>query len=197
MIVAWPSDIKAKGEKRGQYCHAIDLVPTILEVLGLDAPKSINGIDQSPIEGTGFSYTFDDKDAQARHVTQYYEMMGCRAIYHKGWKAVTWHRTWRLMWEPKSFDEDQWELYHVAEDFSESRDLSDRYPDKLRELQELWWAEAGRYDVLPLDDRGGHRFLDSGLNLTAIGKHIFTTPSALRWRRGGGGRQEPFPRDFG
>ncbi len=159
MIVAWPAGIQAGGEKRGQYCHAIDLVPTILEVLGLDAPESINGIDQSPIEGTGFSYTFDGKDAQERHVTQYYEMMGCRAIYHKGWKAVAWHRTWRLMWEPKSFDDDQWELYHVAEDFSESRDLSDRYPDKLRELQELWWAEAGRYNVLPLDDRGGHRFL--------------------------------------
>ncbi|SDP79850.1 arylsulfatase [Desulforhopalus singaporensis] len=160
MIVNWPAGITTKGEKRRQYCHAIDLVPTVLEVLGLNPPKSIDGTDQSPIEGTGFAYTFENGESEGRHLTQYYEMAGCRAIYHNGWKAVAWHNIWRLQWESANFDDDQWELYHVAEDFSESRDLSEQFPDKLRELQDLWWAEAGRYNVLPLDNRMAQRVLD-------------------------------------
>jgi arylsulfatase len=160
MIVNWPTGIASKGEKRRQYCHAIDLVPTVLEVLDLDPPEKIDGTGQSPIEGTGFAYTFENGESEDRHLTQYYEMAGCRAIYHKGWKAVAWHQIWRLFWEPADFDDDRWELYHVAEDFSESRDLSEQFPDKLRELQDLWWAEAGRYKVLPLDNRMAQRVLE-------------------------------------
>jgi arylsulfatase len=160
MIVQWPAGVKTEGEKRRQYVHAIDLVPTVLALLDIEPPAEINGVDQRPMDGTSLAYTFDDADAESRHVTQYYELMGCRAIYHRGWKAVAWHRTWIPRWDQVPFDQDKWELYHVAEDFSESRDLSEAYPEKLRELQDLWWAEAGRNQVLPLDDRGGQRFFD-------------------------------------
>jgi len=162
MIVQWPHGIKAKGEKRGQFVHAIDLVPTVLELLGFDPPKSIDGHAQKPIEGTSFGYTLEDGPAEDRHLTQYYEMFGSRAIYHRGWKAVTWHRISVPVpgFKDISFDDDVWELYHVAEDFSEYEDLANNRPDKLRELQDLWWAEAGRYNVLPLDDRGMQRLFD-------------------------------------
>ncbi|MBI4766519.1 MAG: arylsulfatase [Deltaproteobacteria bacterium] len=161
LIVHWPAGIKSGGEKRRQYVHAIDLAPTVLEELSLVPPAVINGVDQSPLQGTSFSYTLNQADAEDRHLTQYYEMMGCRAIYHWGWKAVTWHRIHIPIpgMEHKSFDQDIWELYRVAEDFSESRDLAQKYPEKLRQLIDIWWAEAGRYQVLPLDDRGSQRFL--------------------------------------
>ena len=160
MIVQWPHGIKSKGEKRRQYVHAIDLVPTVLELLGLESPESINGHTQKPIEGTSFVYTLENEKAEDRHLTQYYEMMGCRAIYHRGWKAVTWHRISIPFMEDVHFDDDVWELYHVAKDFSETDDLAEKFPDRLRQLQDLWWAEAGRYNVLPLDDRGMQRFFD-------------------------------------
>ncbi len=163
LIVHWPKGIKAKGETRRQYTHVIDIVPTVLELLNLDPPAVLNGITQTPIEGTSFACTLDDAEAEDRHLTQYYEMMGCRAIYDRGWKAVTWHRVWIPVWERSLFDQDQWELYHVAEDFSECHDLADQYPEKLQELKDLWWAEAGRYNVLPLDDRASQRFLDPRL----------------------------------
>lgn len=162
MIVQWPHGIKAKGEKRTQFVHAIDLVPTVLEMLGIQPPVEIDGHAQKPLEGTSFRYSLDHSDAEERHLTQYYEMMGCRAIYHRGWKAVTWHRKAVPIrgLESKSFDDDVWELYHVAEDFSEYEDLAGKYPDKLRKLQDLWWAEAGRYNVLPLDDRAMQRLFE-------------------------------------
>ena len=162
MIVQWPHGIKAKGEKRTQFVHAIDLVPTVLEMLGIQAPTEIDGHTQKPIEGTSFRYNLDHSDAEERHLTQYYEMMGCRAIYHRGWKAVTWHRKAVPVagMESIPFDDDVWELYHVAEDFSEYEDLAEKYPEKLRQLQDLWWAEAGRYNVLPLDDRAMGRMFE-------------------------------------
>src|SRR5262249_32421575 len=112
LVVSWPRGIRARGEVRRQYVHAIDLVPTLLDVIGVDAPSQIRGRQQSPIEGTSFAYTFDDGDASGRHETQYYEMFGCRAIYHDGWKAVVYHP---IFDQSLAFDDDQWELYHVAD----------------------------------------------------------------------------------
>lgn len=150
LIAHWPAGIAARGEVRHQYVHAIDVAPTILEVAGLRPPSVIAGIEQRPLDGTSFAYTFDDADAPTRHTTQYYEMFGCRAIHHEGWKAVTYHP---FMQPPGSFDEDAWELYDLTTDRTEIDDLSDQHPEKLRELVDLWWREAERHQVLPLDDR--------------------------------------------
>ena len=155
MIVCWPKGIQARGEIRRQYCHAVDIVPTILELLELQPPAEIDGIDQAPIEGVSFAHTLNNASAPTNKHTQYYEMLGNRAIWHEGWKAVTDHR-------PESggkFEQDVWSLYHVAEDFSECHDLAEKYPEKLAVLKAYWWAAAGRYNVLPLDDRQQSRML--------------------------------------
>jgi len=154
-IVHWPRGIKAKGEIRSQFHHVIDVAPTILEAAGLPEPIMVNGVQQRPIEGVSMVYSFSDPKAEERHETQYFEMMGNRGIYHKGWTAVTRHRT---PWEtgivklPK-FDDDRWELYDTNKDWSQSNDLAKTNPDKLHELQRLWLIEATKYNVLPLDDR--------------------------------------------
>jgi arylsulfatase len=155
-IVHWPHGIRARNEIRGQYVHAIDVTPTILDCLGVEPPAEIRGVAQSPLQGRSFRPSFDDAAAPAPRDTQYYEMLGNRAIYHRGWKAVTYHGTAGMIYDgvtdpTKPFNQDRWELYHVAEDFSESHDLAQEQPEKLRELVELWFAEAGRHDVLPLD----------------------------------------------
>ncbi len=157
-IIHWPAGIEAKGEVRGHYVHAVDITPTVLDLLGIEPPEEIRGVAQSRIQGTSFAHTLREADAPSEHETQYYEMLGNRAIYHQGWKAVTYHGTEGMIYDGvtdphKHFDEDVWELYHVAEDFSEAHDLAAEYPEKLRELQSVWWAEAGKYDVLPLDAR--------------------------------------------
>lgn len=161
MIVHWPKGIAARGDVRRQYTHAIDVLPTVLEALGAERPPEIDGVTLKPVEGTSFAYTFTEPEAPARHQTQYYEMMGSRAIYHDGWKAVTFHPITGLGYDgsdwKKPFHEDTWELYHVGEDFSECNDLAQEHPEKLRELTERWWAEAGRFNVLPLDNRGINR----------------------------------------
>ena len=149
LIVHWPGGIEAQSENRRQYVHAIDIVPTVLEVAGVQPPRELHGVPQRPIEGVSFADSFADPDAPSRHETQYYEMFGCRALYHQGWKAVTYHP----IFNPKpGFDEDQWELYHVAEDISECHNLAEQHPEKLRELVERWWIEAAKYQVLPLDN---------------------------------------------
>ena len=150
LIVHWPAGIGEGGGFRRQYVHAIDLVPTVLDVLGLDAPGELGCVEQRRLDGTGFSDSFGDARAPGRHETQYYEMFGCRALYHRGWKAVSYH----LIQDTRvGFDDDQWELYHVDEDPSECHDLADQRPAKLRELIDRWWTEAGRNQVLPLDNR--------------------------------------------
>ncbi len=158
MIVHWPKGIAARGEIRHQYTHAIDVTPTVLELIAAERPTQIDGVACSPMEGTSFAYTLDAPDEPARHTIQYFEMMGSRAIYHDGWKAVTFHPIAGIGYDGtdpnKPFDEDVWELYHVAEDFSECNDLASERPEKLREMIDRWWAEAGRYNVLPLDNRG-------------------------------------------
>jgi arylsulfatase A-like enzyme len=156
--VSWPNSIKAKGEIRQQFHHVIDIVPTILEAAGLPEPYMVNGIAQKPIEGVSMAYTFDDPDAEDRHVTQYFEMFGNRGIYHEGWTAVTRHSLPWLTREWPSFDEDEWELYDTTKDWSQARDLSKEMPDKLRELQQLFLIEASKYNVFPLDDRRYERF---------------------------------------
>jgi arylsulfatase len=159
LIVHWPKRVSAKGETRHQYVHAIDVLPTILELIDVDAPDQIHGVTQRPIEGVSFSHSFDDGDAPTHHVTQYYEMLGSRALYHDGWKAVVFHPLPGIAYDGsdpnRPFDDDEWELYHIAEDFSETVDLAGEQPGKLKELVELWWSEAERYQVLPLTNRPG------------------------------------------
>jgi arylsulfatase A-like enzyme len=150
LIIAWPGQIKAAGEMRHQYHHAIDIVPTILDCCGIAPPENLNGYTQSPLQGVSMRYTFDEAAAPTARETQYYEMLGTRGIWHRGWKAVTRHPP---LSDRSHFDEDVWELYHTDADRSESHDLAARHPDKLRELIDLWWVEAGRNNVLPLDDR--------------------------------------------
>jgi len=156
LIVSWPAGIRASGELRRHYVHVVDVVPTVLELLGIAAPEELGGVAQRPIEGTSFAYCLDDGDAPARHRTQYYEMFGCRAIYHDGWKAVTFHQ---IQDTSVPFDEDRWELYHVDVDASECRDLAESHPEKLEELVALWWEEAERHQVLPLDNRPFSEFV--------------------------------------
>lgn len=146
LIIHWPARIKSGG-LRHQYHHVTDLVPTILEVLGVAAPTVYNAVPQLPIHGTSLAYTFDQPTAPTEKHVQYYEILGNRAIWHAGWKAVARHVP------GTDFDQDQWELYHLDKDTTESHDLATTYPSKLQEMIERWWAEAGRYNVLPLDDR--------------------------------------------
>jgi arylsulfatase A-like enzyme len=154
-IVHWPTGIKAKGEIRSQFHHVIDVAPTILQAAGLPEPTSVNGIHQDPLEGVSMLYSFNDAKAAETHETQYFEMFGNRGIYHKGWTAVTKHRTPWASFATKmpAFDDDVWELYDTTKDWSQANDLSKQMPEKLHELQRLWLIEAVRYKVLPLDDR--------------------------------------------
>jgi arylsulfatase A-like enzyme len=158
-IVRWPRGIAAKDEIRNQFCHVIDVTPTVLEVAGLPHPTMVNGVMQAPIEGTSMAYSFDAPDDPERHDLQYFEMFGNRGVYYKGWSAVTKHRTPWVMGaaEIPAFDDDVWELYDGTKDWTQARDLAKEMPDKLHELQRLWLMEATKYNVLPLDDRGAER----------------------------------------
>lgn len=158
-IVHWPKRIKAKGEVRSQFHHVIDVAATVLEAAGLPEPTSVNGTKQYPIDGVSMVYTFDEPKAKDRHTTQYFEMFGNRAIYHDGWVAATRHSIpWLANAPLPPFNEDRWELYHVEEDFSQSNNLAEKYPEKLKELQLLFDKEAIRNHVYPLDDRRVERF---------------------------------------
>ena len=152
-VVHWPKGIAAKGEIRPQFSHVIDVAPTILEAAGLPEPLSVNGVQQDPIEGVSMLYSFNDAGVAERHETQYFEMLGNRGIYHKGWTAVTKHSTPWIMAPSPAFDDDVWELYDTTSDWSQAHDLARQMPEKLQALQRLWLIEATRYKVLPLDDR--------------------------------------------
>ena len=149
LIVHWPKGIADKGGIRPQFHHVTDITPTVLEVVGVTPPDTINGEAQMPIHGASLAYTFPNEASseRSRKQVQYFEMLGHRGIWADGWKAVAYHEA------ETPFDADKWELYHLDEDFSESRDLATEKPEKLKEMIELWWAEAGRNGVLPLDDR--------------------------------------------
>ena len=147
-IISYPNKIKAKGEIRHQYHHVIDVFPTILELANIEEPEYVNHVKQQSVDGVSLVYSFDQPKVPTKRTTQYYEMIGNRAIYHEGWKAVSYHR-------PNTrFEDDVWELYHVDEDFSESNDLAQQQPEKLQQLIDIWWQEAREYNVLPLDGRG-------------------------------------------
>ncbi|BCM64878.1 MULTISPECIES: arylsulfatase [Streptomyces] len=162
-LVHWPHGIKARGEVRTQYSHLIDIAPTVLDVLGIDPPDTIKGVTQSPLHGVSFAHTFDDATAPSRHHTQYFEMLGHRAIDHDGWRAI-------CPWPGPSFaeadapfgtpitagmlsrlDAHNWELYRVEDDFAETENLAAEHRDKLIEMISLWYVEAGKYGVLPID----------------------------------------------
>jgi len=159
MVIHWPKGFKAKGEVRSQWHHVIDVAPTILEAAGLPEPKAVNGITQTPIEGVSMLYTLSDAKARDRHLTQYFEIFGNRAIYSNGWLAGTVHRApWEL--KPRAtLENDQWELYDTRADFSLANDLAGKNPEKLKEMQELFIKEAVKYSVLPIDDRMFERFI--------------------------------------
>jgi arylsulfatase len=156
-IVHWPKGIKGKGEIRSQFHHVIDIAPTVLEVAKLPEPTIVNSVQQAPIEGVSMLYSFNDAKAAERHETQYFEMFCNRGIYHKGWTAVTRHSIpWAATAVP-AFDDDVWELYG-PDDWTQSRNLARSNPEMLHELQRQWLIEAGKYNVLPLDDRRFERF---------------------------------------
>jgi arylsulfatase len=151
LVVHWPAGIKARGEVRTQYHHVTDVVPTLLDCLGLgEFPAQVEGVEQEPQPGVSMRYTFDDADAPTRKKRQYYAMLGTRGIYADGWKAVAVHGPTSGLGH---FDADAWELYHLDEDYAEGRDLAAERPEKLKELIDIWFEEAHKYDVLPLDDR--------------------------------------------
>jgi hypothetical protein len=158
-IVHWPKGGIDPGSVRRQFVHAIDVFPSVLEIIGLDPPEAIDSVEQSHIDGVSFSYLLgpDGGSEQGRHVTQHFEMFGSRAIYHQGWKAVTFHPVGPLYPDglnPNApFDDDVWELYQVEEDVSETKNVAQEHPDRLQELIDLWWTEAERNQVLPLDNR--------------------------------------------
>ena len=183
-VVHWPQGIKAKGEVRTQYAHAIDMVPTILEAAGYEAPEAIRGVTQSPLQGVSFAHSFNELKAETRHLTQYFEMMGHRAIYHDGWRAV-------CPWPGPSFteagaffgapmnqdklaeiDATKWELYHVAEDFAETNNVAAANRPKLIEMIATWYVEAGKYNVLPINSRGTQRFADERPKLAVDRAHF-------------------------
>ena len=146
-IISWPKGITDKGGVRSQYIDVIDVTPTILGITGIEAPKTYKGIEQLPLHGASFAKSFSDPKAPSARHTQYFELHGSRAIWNDGWKAVTFHIP------GTDFEKDDWELYNLNEDFAESNNLASKHPEKLKELQALWWEEAKKYEVLPLDNR--------------------------------------------
>jgi arylsulfatase len=171
-IVHWPKGIKARGEVRTQFAHIIDMVPTVLDALGIVAPASIRGVTQSPIEGVSLLTTFDDAKAPNVHTTQYFEMLGHRSIYHEGWRAVcpwpgaSFAESGRKFGDPISYDmlteldATAWELYHVEEDPAETNNLAGKERGRLIAMIGMWYAEAGKYNVLPIDSRGTQRIFE-------------------------------------
>ena len=156
LIVHWPDSID-QGGLRDQYHHVTDVMPMILEATGADIPKEIGGVQQSEMHGVSMWYAASDPHASTRKKVQYYEMLGGRAIYYDGWKAVSTHIS---MSGTGNFQDDIWELFYLPDDPNETKDLAAAKPDKLRDLIDRWWVEAGRYNVLPLDDRGYVRWAD-------------------------------------
>lgn len=152
LIVAWPRGIKHRGEIRHQYIHAIDIAPTVYDLIGIRPPGTLKGVEQSPIEGASFRRVIEDVQAPDPRKTQFYTMLGTRGIWHDGWHAAAVHPPTPSDWS--HFDQDVWELYNLREDRSENHDLAAQHPQKLEELKRMWWAEAERYHGLPLDDRG-------------------------------------------
>ncbi|MGV7216696.1 arylsulfatase [Bradyrhizobium sp. UFLA05-112] len=187
-MIIWPKGIKSKSEIRTQYCHAIDMVPTVLDALGIEPPVQIRGVTQSPLQGFSLTSSFDDANAAPLHFTQYFEMFGHRSLYHDGWRAV-------CPWPGTSFTESGrtfgaaidyaklieldakgWELYNLKEDFAETNNLADKERDRLIAMIGMWYVEAGKYDVLPVDSRGTSRLGDPRPQIAANRKRYLYYP---------------------
>jgi arylsulfatase A-like enzyme len=182
LAISWPGHITDPGGIRAQFHHVIDIVPTILEATGIKAPDVVDGIKQKPIEGVSMAYTFDKANANApsKHQTQYFEMVGNRAIYHDGWIASTTPPAapWLLATGKLTpLDDYKWELYHITDDYSQNNDLAAKMPDKLKEMQSLFLTEAAKYQVLPLDNSGFTRLLTPRPSAVA-GRTVFTYTGA-------------------
>jgi arylsulfatase len=147
LIIHYPAGITERGARRDQFCHVTDIAPTLLDLLGLELPEHVNGHPQIPLSGESLAYTWAPEPPETIRRPQYFEQFGHRGLWMQGWKAVTYHI------KGKPFEEDQWSLYHLDADFSECHDLAMEHPEKLRELVDAWWVEAGANGVLPLDDR--------------------------------------------
>ena len=176
LVISWPARIKDVGTLREQWHHVVDIAPTLLEAAGVEQPDAVNGARQKPIEGVSMVYTFDDARAKSRRTLQYFEMFGNRAIYHDGWVAGTTPVSlpWTGALRPVDIiDGYNWELYHVSEDFSQARDLASTYPDKLKEMKNLFYEQARVYNVLPLDDRKARMDVSIRPSLTS-GRDTFT-----------------------
>lgn len=170
MIISWPGKITEGGAVRSQFLHTIDIVPTLYEVIGITPPVELNGVTQKPIEGISFADALLDANAPERRTKQYFELLGNRGMYQEGWMAsAPASAPWIPIRDAYDPDKQTWELYNVAEDFSQAHNLADENPAKLRELQDLWWAEAARYNVLPLDGRAVER-----LNAEAMGRPVLS-----------------------
>ena len=154
-VLSWPKRVSAKGELRHQFVHASDLVPTLLDLIGIAAPAEIAGCAQMPIEGQSFARSIADAAAPSKSSPQYFEMFGHRGLWHQGWKAVAYHPP------GTPFENDKWELFHLDRDFSEVDDLASSEPERLADMIKLWWREAEKHNVLPLDDRFGARFAEN------------------------------------
>ena len=178
-IVHWPNGIEERGGMRSQFSHVIDVAPTSLEAAGLPEPAMVNGVMQSPMECASMLYSFNDADASERHELQYFEMFGNRGIYHKGWSAVTKHKTpWVMVGgDLPAFDDDVWELYDGNSDYSQAHNLAAEQPERLAALQRLWLIEATKYNVLPLDDRSAERIEPS---MAAADSHPWQLAVVLR-----------------
>jgi len=172
LVVHWPKGIKAKGELRHQYHHCTDIVPTILDCCGVKMPSVVDGVKQRPLAGVSMRYSFEKAGAPTTKETQYYEMLGTRGIWHKGWKAATEHAPFV---DTGGFDTEAWQLFHVDEDRSEANDVAAKYPEKVKELQALWLAEAKQNDVLPLNDLGFQAFreLEYKVKPPATGQYVY------------------------
>jgi len=155
LVMAWDKGIAARGELRHQFCHASDLVPTLLDVVGIKPPKVINGVKQMPLEGTSFAKSLKNAKAKSKAKPQYFEMFGHRGLVQDGWKAVSFHPP------GADFANDKWELYHLDQDFNETNDLAEKEPERLKAMIEEWWRQAEASKVLPLDDRFAPRFADN------------------------------------
>jgi arylsulfatase len=176
LVISWPARIKDKGGIRSQFSHVIDIMPTILEVTGVAAPSSINGVTQKPIEGVSMAYTFDSPSATSKRTTQYFEMLGNRALYHDGWVAATTPPTppWSSSGGNTAVLDYKWELYNIEKDFSQANNLADSEPEKLEELQNIFWEEAEKYNVLPIDNSKVERLDVSNRPSLTAGRDQFT-----------------------
>ncbi len=180
-IVSWPAGIKSRGEVRSQYSHAIDMVPTVLDAIGIAPPQSINGVTQSAIEGYSFADSFDNAEAPSKHQTQYFEMFGHRSIYHQGWRAVcpwpgdSFVEAGKEFGTPMSYEEltaldaSGWELFHIDEDYAETNNVAGDPANRARLIEMIgqWYVEAGKYNVLPIDSRGTLKFAEARPQISA------------------------------